>query len=155
MSFVLKSVSGWNKRNKRVYWRITLTSTGLKMETQRHINWITFTLYMYMCLSAHQAALFFRRSIKFNKIPRRVCLPPPPQFPSSTCLQGKTQHPLTLLSDCSLSFHFIFLYLKIGIVPVASCNSTLKLCSFSYSLSKMPKLRVSLGRNINYVLLML
>lgn len=32
---------------------------------------------MYMCLSARQTALFFRRSIKFNKILRRVCLPPP------------------------------------------------------------------------------
>lgn len=30
-----------------------------------------------MCLSAHQTALFFHRSIKFNKILRRVYVTPP------------------------------------------------------------------------------
>ena len=62
-------------------------------------------------------------------------------FLLSACLQGKALQPLTLLFDCSLSHStFLFLYLKIGIVPVASYSSTLHLCWFSSFMSKFWKL---------------
>ena len=114
MSFVVKKRFGLiqTEQIRLATCNINIGKAEIWRQKMHKLNYL-YSLYVYVCLSTRQNSLFFRSSIKFNKILCLcvcVCLPPS-TIPLSRLPSGQNVTAPNVTFLTVLSFHLLCFYI--------------------------------------------